>query len=315
MVSGGDIADTDRCHVGGGCFVSRVGRRTTMTDTALAERFEGHRAHLQGVARRMLGSPTDADDAVQEAWIRLSRSDPTGIDNLGGWLTTVVSRVCLDMLRQRSSRPVPAMLAGSDDVATDDPSIDPEHNAVLADSIGPALLVVLDTLTPSERVAFVLHDVFGTDFDQIAAVLGSSTTNARQLASRGRRRIRGAGAIGAVDIERRQAIVEAFLAAARNGDFDALLSMLAPDVVVRPDAVAVSRGAKPEVVGAAAVAAEFAGRATVAAPALIDGRPGAVFAPGDTLRAVFVFTFDGDLISSITLTMDPERLVRFDISR
>ncbi len=286
-----------------------------MTDTALAERFERHRAHLEGVARRMLGSSIDADDAVQEAWIRLSRSDPSGIDNLGGWLTTVVSRVCLDMLRQRSSRAAPAMFAsGTDEVPTADPADDPEQNAVLADSIGTALLVVLDTLNPSERVAFVLHDVFGTDFDQIAAVLGSSTANARQLASRGRRRVRGAGALDAVDIERRRAIVDAFLAAARNADFEALLSMLAPDVVVRPDAVAVSRGAKPEVVGAEAVAAEFAGRATVATTALIDGRPGAVFAPGGTLRAVFDFTFDGDMISDITLTMDPERLARFEIS-
>ena len=202
----------------------------------LAEQFEANRTHLRAVAYRMLGSLSEADDAVQEAWLRLSRSDTSGVENLGGWLTTVVARVCLDMLRSRKSRreePLGAHVP--DPMVSREDGIDPEHEALLADSVGLALLVVLETLAPAERVAFVLHDMFDLPFDEIAPIVGRSPTAARQLASRARRRVQGAATVPDADLTRQREVVDAFLAASRGGDFDALLALLDPDVVLRAD--------------------------------------------------------------------------------
>jgi RNA polymerase sigma-70 factor, ECF subfamily len=280
----------------------------------LAERFEAHRPHLRAVAYRMLGSAAEADDAVQEAWLRLSRADTSGVENLGGWLTTVVGRVALDMLRSRRSRredPVGAELP--DELPSAHDGADPEAEALLADSVGPALLVVLETLAPAERLAFVLHDLFAVPFDEIAAILGRSEAAARQLASRARRRVQGAPAPGA-DPGRQRAVVEAFLAASRDGDFDALVALLDPDVVLRADAAAVRAGADAEVRGAAAVAGTFSGRARFARPALVDGAVGAVWAPGGRPRVVFGFIIAGGRITGIDLVADPEHLGRLDLT-
>src|SRR5256885_11451483 len=209
----------------------------------LVERFEAHRTHLRAVAYRMLGSATEADDAVQESWLRLSRTDTSDVDNLGGWLTTVVARVCLDMLRSRTARreePLGTHLP--DGTAGPDHGLDPEQEALLADSMGPALLVVLETLAPAERLAFVLHDMFAMPFDEIAPIVGRSPDATRQLASRARRRVQGA-TMSDVDLTRQREVVDAFLAASRGGDFDALLAVLDPDVVVRADSAAVEAGA------------------------------------------------------------------------
>jgi RNA polymerase sigma factor (sigma-70 family) len=280
----------------------------------LAERFEANRAHLRAVAYRLLGSFSEADDAVQEAWLRLSRSGAGGVENLGGWLTTVVARVCLDMLRSRKSRreePLDTPLA--DVAVSPDAGTDPEHEAVLADSIGLALLVVLETLAPAERLAFVLHDLFAVPFDEIAPIVGRSPAAARQLASRARRRVQGAPAAPESDRARHREVVDAFLAASRNGEFDALLALLDPDVVLRSDAVAVRTGASKEVRGAAAVAGTFSGRARVALPALVDGAPGAVWAPGGTPRVVFSFTIKDTKIVAIDLLADPEHLRQMNL--
>jgi RNA polymerase sigma-70 factor (ECF subfamily) len=281
----------------------------------LADEFEAHRSHLRAVAHRMLGSTAEADDAVQEAWFRLARADTSGVDNLGGWLTTVVSRVCLDMLRSRTSRREdPIGETAPDEIPAPVGAADPEHEATLADSVGVAMLVVLDTLTPNERLAFVLHDMFAVPFDEVATVIGCSTTAARQHASRARRRVQGADpATGAGDVVRRQQIVEAFLAAARGGDFDGLLSLLAPDAVMRSDAVAAATGAAGDVSGAAAVAEVFAGRARAARPALVDGAAGAVWAPAGQIRAVFDFTIVDGRIAGIDLVMDPATIDQLDV--
>ena len=267
----------------------------------LAERFETHRAHLRAVAYRMLGSADEADDAVQEAWIRLSRADAGLVDNLAGWLTTVVARVCLDMLRSRKSRREEPLslhhVAGND----------PEHEVLLADSVGLAMLVVLETLAPAERVAFVLHDLFGLPFDEIAPIVGRTPSAARQLASRGRRRVRGADpATGDLTLHRE--IVDAFLAASRGGDFEGLLAMLDPDVVVRADEAAVKLGAEREVRGAAAAARTFAGRARAAQPALVNGVPGLLWSHGSSPRVAFAFTIRGGTVTAIELIADPARL-------
>src|SRR5438067_11265073 len=227
------------------------------TQDWLTDRFEAHRAHLKAVAYRMLGSASEADDAVQEAWIRLSRAGADDVANLGGWLTTVVSRVCLDMLRSRSARreepidtPVPE--TGPGQAAP----VDPEQEALLADSVGSALLVVLETLAPAERLAFVLHDLFAVPFDEIAAIVGRSPAAARQLASRARRRVQGAAPVPDRDLARQRQVVDAFLAAARGGDFDALVAVLDPDVVLRADRGAVPAGGLTQIHGAAAVAGQ-----------------------------------------------------------
>jgi len=267
----------------------------------LAERFEAHRAHMRAVAYRMLGSADEADDAVQEAWIRLSRADAGRVDNLAGWLTTVVARVCLDMLRSRKSRREEPLslhhVAGND----------PEHEVLLADSVGLAMLVVLETLAPAERVAFVLHDLFGLPFDEIAPIVGRTPSAARQLASRGRRRVRGADAATG-DLTLHREIVDAFLAASRGGDFEGLLAMLDPDVVVRADEEAVKLGAEREVRGAAAAARTFAGRARAAQPALVNGVPGLLWSHGSSPRVAFAFTIRGGTVTAIELIADPARL-------
>jgi RNA polymerase sigma-70 factor (ECF subfamily) len=281
----------------------------------LAQGFEANRAHLRAVAYRMLGSPSEADDAVQEAWLRLSRADTSGVENLGGWLTTVVARVCLNMLAARSSRrEEPLGVHLPDPVGGPEDGIDPEQEALLADSVGPALLVVLDTLTPAERLAFVLHDLFAVPFDEIAAILGRSPAAARQLASRARRRVQGSSPDPAADLRRQRAVVDAFLAAAPGGDFEALLALLDPDVVLRADPAAVQAGAGAEVRGAREVAGTFSGRARFARPALVDGAAGAVWAPGGQPRVVFGFTIADGRIVGIELLSDPERLRQLDLA-
>jgi RNA polymerase sigma-70 factor (ECF subfamily) len=289
----------------------------------LAGRFEEHRAHLWAVAYRMLGSPGEAEDAVQESWLRLSRAGASGVENLGGWLTTVVARVCLDMLRSRAVRSEEPLGEETPELVVSDEN-DPEREALLADSVGLALLVVLDTLNPAERLAFVLHDLFDVPFEEIAPIVGRSPTAARQLASRARRRVQGKGeeqeaeAASDADLSRQREIVGAFLAASRNGDFDALLEALDPDVTVRADAGTVAMGAsagiESEADGAQAVARQFAGRAQGARLAIIDGTVGAVWAPGGQPRVVFRFTISDGKIAAIETIADPERLAQLNVT-
>jgi RNA polymerase sigma-70 factor (ECF subfamily) len=281
----------------------------------LTEEFESNRNHLRRVAYRMLGSLTEADDAVQEAWLRLARSDAGEIGNLGGWLTTVVARVCLDMLRGRKSRredpmgpDVPEPIVGRQG------GIDPEQEVQMADSVGLALLVVLETLAPAERIAFVLHDMFDLTFDEIAPIVGRSTTAARQLASRARRRVQGADKDLDADVTEQQRIVDAFLAASRNGDFEGLLAVLDPDVVVRADDAAIRLGASRETRGAQAVAKTYMGRAQTARSALMDGVVGAVVAPRGRLLLVLDFAIADGKIVGIDAVADPERLRAIDLS-
>ena len=299
----------------------------------LADRFEADRPHLRAVAHRILGSPHEAEDAVQETWVRLSRTDTSDVGNLTGWLTTVVSRVCLDMLRSRAAR--------REDLAdlpetTAPETTDPEREALLADAIGPALVLVLDTLSPAERLAFVLHDMFAVPFPEIAEIVGSSPAAARQLASRARRRVQGQAAAtspsdpgetsqdtsgsGAVDdvavardVARRRTVVDAFLTASRSGDFAALLALLDPEVVLRADAAGVRTGAAGLVRGAHAVAETFSGRALGARLALINGAPGAVWSMNGKPRVVFAFTITGDSVTAIELLADPETLAALDL--
>jgi RNA polymerase sigma factor (sigma-70 family) len=282
----------------------------------LVEQFEEHRTYLRAVAYRMLGSVSEADDAVQETWLRLSRSDTSKVENLGGWLTTVLGRVCLDMLRSRKSRReeslgarVPEPIAGRADGA------DPEQEALLSDSVGLALLVVLETLTPAERLAFVLHDMFAVPFDEIAPIVGRSPDAARQLASRARRRVRGADTSYELDLTRQREVVDAFLAAARDGDFDALVAVLDPDVVLRSDRAALPADAPREVRGAPAVARmALVGRARAARPVLVDGAVGVVVAPRGRLLMVLDFKIRGGKIVEIDAVADPERLNQLDLA-
>jgi RNA polymerase sigma factor (sigma-70 family) len=280
----------------------------------LAERFEEHRTHLRAVAYRILGSPADADDAVQEAWLRLARSDSSQLENLGGWLTTVVARVSLNMLQSRKTRREdPAGSHLPDEIAGSADGAGPEHQAVLADSVGLALLVVLDTLTPAERLAFVLHDMFAMPFEEIAPIVERSPAATRQLASRARRRVQGADTTPDADLTRRREIVQAFLAASRNGDLGALVAALDPDVLLRADHAAVRMGAEAEVRGAAAVSAFFSGRARAARLVLINGVTGAVWMQGGRPRVVFSFTLDGGKITAIDLLSDPAVLSQLDL--
>ena len=282
----------------------------------LAERFEENRPHLRAVAYRMLGSSAEADDAVQETWLRLSRAGVGGVENLGGWLTTIVARVSLNMLRSRTLRreePIDPPATGQP-VAPPPNGTDPEHEAVLADSVGLALLVVLDTLTPAERLAFVLHDMFAVPFEEIAPIVERSPVATRQLASRARRRVQEAGPGDPPgEISRRREVVAAFLAASREGDFDALLTMLDPDIVLRADNAAAQMGADAEAIGPRAVAGIFSGRAKALRPALIDGAPGAVWTYRGETRVVFAFTFTGGTITAIEQIADPERIARFEV--
>ena len=279
----------------------------------LADQFEQHRTHLRAVAYRMLGSQTEADDAVQESWIRITGASAQDVENIGGWMTTVTARVCLDILRSRARRreePVGAdMPEGQSSIRT----IDPEREALLADSVGPALLVILDTLAPAERLAFVLHDMFAVPYDEIAPIVGRSSEAARQLASRARRRVQRVDELPNADRTRQQEIVEAFLAASRGGDFQALLDLLDPDAVVRADEAAVQTGAEPEVRGAEAVAGTFAGRARAAQPALIDGLAGLVWAQRGVPRVVFLFTVGDGKVTQIDLVSDPAHIEELDV--
>jgi RNA polymerase sigma factor (sigma-70 family) len=286
----------------------------------LAERFEAHRAHLRAVAYRMLGSGSEADDAVQETWFRLSRSDTSAVENLAGWLTTVVSRVSLDMLRSRGSRreePAGAHLpdhAGNLTAGSLTVGSDPENEALLADSVGSALLVVLDMLSPAERLAFVLHDMFAVPFDEIGVIVGRSPNAAKQLASRARNKVQGSGPGPDADPTRQRQVVDAFLAASRGGNFDALVAMLDPDIVLRADATAVRMGSPEEVRGAAAVAGTFSGRALAAQPALIDGAVGVVWMVGGRPKVAWDFTITDGKVVHIEMIAAPDSLSGLDLT-
>jgi RNA polymerase sigma factor (sigma-70 family) len=289
-----------------------VSEDAARAELLLAEQFEAHRTHLRAVAHRMLGSADEADDAVQEAWLRLQRTGGTGVDNLGGWLTTVVGRVCLDLLRRRGARrEEPLEWHPSDPEG----GPEPEREAVLADSVGLALLVVLDTLTPPERLAFVLHDLFAVPFDDVAAILDCSPAAARQLASRARRRVQGAApdAADPTDAGRRQELVQAFLAAARGCDFAGLLAVLDPDVVLRADAVVPALGGIERLSGDEAVARAFLGKAQAARAALLDGAPGAIFTSDGRLRGALEFVVSGGCITAVDVVSDPAVLDALDV--
>jgi len=284
----------------------------------LAERFEANRTRLRAVAYRMLGSLTEADDAVQEAWIRLSRTDTSQVDNLRAWLTTVVGRVCLNMLRSRKTRREASLETHlPDPILSPEEGIDPEQEALLGDSVGLALLVVLDSLTPAQRVAFVLHDVFAVPFDEIAPIVGRTPTAARQLASRARRRVRGAP-VPDVDLDGQWAVVDAFLAAARAGDFERLLAVLDPDVVLRSDGGVARPGLVLQVRGALAVAEQamtFRRFAETSTRILVNGIPGGVaWAPDGSPFAVVALTVKGGRIVVIDVLADPDRLGRLDLT-
>ena len=276
----------------------------------LAERFEQLRDHLLAVAYRMLGSRSEADDAVQEAWLRLSRADVTEIESLRGWLTTVVARVCLGMLRSRSWRREQPLDSPGLEPSGPQTASDPEQDTLLADSVGVALLVLLDTLTPAERITLVLHDMFSIPFDEIAAIVGRSPEAARQLASRARRRVHGTTTVPAADLERQRGVVEAFLAASRRGDFDALLRLLDPQIVLRADAAASPTGRAVEVRGERAVARgtlTYSSDAALAQPALVEGAVGIVAVREDRL-VVLAFTVTDRKISEIDIIADPDRV-------
>jgi RNA polymerase sigma-70 factor (ECF subfamily) len=277
----------------------------------LAERFEANRVHLRAVAYRMLGSRVEADDAVQEAWLRLARSDAAAIENLGGWLTTVVARVCLDMLRGRKARREEQI---GPDVPEPVATPEAEREALLADAVGAALLVVLETLSPAERLAFVLHDMFAVPFEQIAPVVDRSVEATRQLASRARRRVQGREPASDVDLPRQREVVDAFLAASHRGDFEALLTVLDPEVVFRADEVAARMGGPAELRGAAAVAATFKGRAQAARAAVVDGGLGLAVIFGGRLRIVLRLTIAGDRVTAIEAVADPRRIASFDVA-
>jgi RNA polymerase sigma-70 factor (ECF subfamily) len=276
----------------------------------LAEEFEAHRAHLRAVAFRMLGSSAEADDAVQEAWVRLSRADATQIESLGAWLTTVVSRVALDMLRSRTSRrEVPD--ASSLDAAVAAPS--PEEEAVMGDMVGAALLVVLDALTPAERLAFVLHDLFAVPFEQIAEILGRSVPATKMLASRARRKVQGSDVSGEVDRARQRAVVDAFLAAAHAGEFEKLLALLDPGIVLEADAAGERMGSPARVRGAADVARVFCGRAEAAKAAFVDDGVGMVWFVGGRPKVVWEFMVDDGHVVHIDMVGSAERLAEMQI--
>lgn len=279
----------------------------------LAERFEANRPHLTAVAYRMLGSRNEADDAVQEAWLRLSRADSGGVENLSGWLTTVTARVCLDMLRARKSHPEEPIDADAAELP-DEEAAEPDQERILADSVGLALLVVLETLTPAERVAFVLHDMFDLLFEEIAPIVGRSPVAARQLASRARRKVRGAQSDCQPNLAGQRKIVEAFLSASRNGDFEGLLAVLDPDVLFRTDQAGVRAGSPPEIRGAQEVAATFKGRAQTARLAIVDGQFGLAIPRGAELFLALRFTFRGNRIAGIEATLNRDQLDKLDVA-
>jgi RNA polymerase sigma-70 factor (ECF subfamily) len=288
---------------------------------ALTMRFEEHRPHLRAVGYRMLGSLTEAEDAVQETWLRFSRTDPSGIANLGGWLTTVIARVCLDMLRSRKARREDSVGAHvPDPIVTPDGGLDPEHQALLANAVGIALIVVLETLEPAERLAFVLHDMFAVPFDEIADIVGRSPTATRQLASRARRRVQDAAPTPDVDLARQREVVNAFLAASRRGDVEALLAVLDPDVVLRgdrgpgdPAASRIVRGAK-DVSKGVVFGARRAGEARIERPVLINGAAGILVLADGQPFSVVAFTVRAGRIVEINVLADPERLRQLDLT-
>jgi RNA polymerase sigma-70 factor (ECF subfamily) len=290
-----------------------------VNDDRLAQQFEGHRSRLRAIGYRMLGSLAEADDAVQEAWIRLSRTDASTIENLPGWLTTVVSRICLNVLRSRRSRPEqPLDVHVPDPIVSRSEGVDPEHDALLADSVGLALLVVLDTLPPPERLAFVLHDTFSVPFDEVATIAGKSPEAVRQLASRARRRVEGAPTVPDGDLTLQREVVDAFFAAARGGDFDALVAVLDPDVEIRSDGGAARPRATRLVHGAAAVASSalsYAQPSLSLRPVLVNGAAGVVVLDRrERPFAVMAFTVIDGRITAINAIADPERLAQFDLS-
>ncbi len=282
----------------------------------LTERFEDHRSHLRAVAYRMLGSVSEADDALQEAWLRIRDQDPGSIENTRAWLATVVGRVCLNMLRSRRARREELSVHVPDPVVSFDEDVDPEHEALLADSVGLALLVVLDALTPAERLAFVLHDLFAVPFAQIASVLDRSENAAQQLASRARRRVQGSPEPDP-DLARQREIVDAFFAASRDGDFDALVAVLDPDVELRIDGGVLREEASLLLRGAAAVARHtttYSNLYPFVRAALVNGAAGAVVAPGGRLFSVMAFTVTNGKITQIDALLDPERLGQLELS-
>jgi len=279
-------------------------------ENLLIRQFEANRARLRSVAYRMLGSVSEADDAVQKTWLRLGRSDTSAVDNLGAWLTTVTARICLDMLRSRKSRRedpigphVPEPVAESEH----------ERDAEMADTVGAALLVVLETLAPAERLAFVLHDMFAVPFEEIAPIVGRTPAAARQLASRARRRVQGTQPAGDADLARKRTVVDAFLAASRNGDFEGLLAVLDPDVVFRADQAAQRLGSLAEIRGSAAVAGTFKGRAQAARPALVDGSMALAVIFGGQLRIVLRLTIADDRITAVDAVADPDQIATFEV--
>ena len=284
----------------------------------LEQQFEQHRAHFRAVAYRMLGSVSEADDALQESWLRLNRADASGIENPGGWLTTVVARVCLNMLRSRKTRREESLSVHvPDPIVSRDDGVDPEQEALLADAVGLALLVVLETLTPAERLAFVLHDMFAVPFEEIAPIVQRSPEAARQLASRARRRVQDGAAVPDADLSRQREVVDAFFAAARGGDFDALLEVLDPDVVARSDGGATRPGLSIVVRGAAELAGRamtFARPALVERPALVNGAAGAVITLNGQPFSIMGFTVVNGKIVAIDALADPERLQQLDLA-
>ncbi len=290
----------------------------TDQDRWLVEQFETNRGHLRAVAYRMLGSMSDADDALQEAWLRLSRSDRDGIANPAGWLTTVVGRICLDMLRtRRSRREEPLGPRLPEPLLSREDAVDPEYEALVADSVGLALLVVLETLTPAERLAFVLHDTFGLPFDEIAPIVDRTPAAARKLASRARQRVQGAPTVPDADRSRQRAVVDAFRAAARDGDFDALVALLDPDVVLRAEGGPAVPGGRQEIRGAVAVATQasrYAALNQFARPVLVNGAPGFLVAPKGKPFAILGFTVVDDKIVEIDILADPDRLQALDLT-
>jgi RNA polymerase sigma-70 factor (ECF subfamily) len=283
----------------------------------LAERFEQNRGHLRAVAYRMLGSLSEADDAIQETWLRLGRSDASSIGNLGGWLTTVVARVCLDMLRSRTSRREESLDTEIVEPPAKGALPNPEQEAVLADSVGLALLVVLDRLSPAERLAFVLHDLFAVPFDEIARIVGRTEEATRQLASRARRRVQGGGRMPDAELHQQRDVVDKFLAALRAGDFEALVAVLDPDVLVHIDEAAAAPGAAREIRGAATWAKNaiaFSRGARFVRPVLVDGTVGAMLAPQGHLSRVLCLTIKGGKIAQVDIIGDPVRLQELDLA-
>ena len=293
-----------------------------MTDASLSARFEENRPRLRAVAYRMLGSASETEDAVQETWLRVARADTGAVGNLAGWLTTVITHVCLDLLRARKTRENASPAIGAEGAAAASEPTDPERAVLLADAVGSAMMVVLDTLSPPERVAFVLHDLFALPFEDIGAIVGRSAVATRQLASRARTRVQGAGD-REEELPSQREVAQAFMAASRDGNLDAVLAVLDPDVVLRVDPVAVraaaaneARGAPhlvPELRGAADVARVFLGSAQVARPVLVDGTSGAAWAPGGHPRAIWAFKVQQGRIVEVQFIADPKTIARLDV--